>query len=224
MMLIEARNLTKSYHQGKHVTHALDWADLSVEKGRFVSIVGRSGSGKSTLAGIMAGLLRPTAGSVMFQGQPYAALGDAALCELRNKHIGYIPQGMCLLGNFTVLDNVRMPCFLGTEMTSVTERARSFLDRVGLLELCERYPHQLSGGQMRRVAIARAFMNDPDLIIADEPTSNLDQETAGEITALLKDACAQGTAVVVVSHEQDTLRFSDAVYTMEGGKIRPGAG
>lgn len=221
-MLLKAENLYKDYSLSpEHVVTAVDNVSFSLDKGKFVSIIGRSGSGKSTLISILAGLLRPVRGAVYLQGTDYSSLSDDALCYMRNKLIGYIPQGMCLLSNLNILDNIRLPWFLGGRLLPCVSKAEELLEQVGLAEYSRRYPYQISGGQMRRVAIARALMNSPALVIADEPTSNLDEETASDINRLLKSLCGNGTAVLIVSHEKDALKLSDEAYKMEQGKLEP---
>jgi putative ABC transport system ATP-binding protein len=221
MGLLELRELTKEYKRGGRAFNAVNQANLSVEPGDFISIIGRSGSGKTTLLNMGAGLLRPTEGTVLFEGNDIHRLSDKEISFLRNEKIGYVPQGQSLLSNFTVFDNVCIPWFLFKREGDVEGRAFILLEKVGISHLAAAYPRELSGGEMRRAAIARALINEPRLLIADEPTSDLDAGTTGEIMRLFKTIAREGTAVLIVTHELDTLDYGNKTYVMDAGNITP---
>jgi putative ABC transport system ATP-binding protein len=219
MGLLELRELSKEYHRGGRAFNAVNHANLSVEPGDFISIIGRSGSGKTTLLNMGAGLLHPTGGSVFFDGKDIYALGDKDISFLRNDKIGYVPQGQSLLSNFTVFDNVCIPWFLFNREGDAEGRAFILLEKVGIAHLAASYPKELSGGEMRRAAIARALINSPRLLIADEPTSDLDVQTTAEIMRLFKTIAQEGTAVLIVTHELDTLNYGNKTYSMDAGNL-----
>jgi putative ABC transport system ATP-binding protein len=168
-----------------------------------------------------AGLLRPTAGSVFFEGRDIYGLSDKDISFLRNEKIGYVPQGQSLLSNFSVFDNVCIPWFLFKREGDVEGRAFILLEKVGISHLAASYPRELSGGEMRRAAIARALINEPRLLIADEPTSDLDVQTTAEIMKLFSAIAAGGTAVLIVTHEIDTLNYGNKTYSMDAGNLLP---
>jgi putative ABC transport system ATP-binding protein len=224
MSLLELQELTKAYRRGGRVFNAVDRACFSVDSGDFISIIGRSGSGKSTLLNMSAGLIKPTGGAVFFEGKDIHTLKDQEISFFRNEKIGYVPQGQSLLGNFTVLENVTLPWFLFKRETSPgamlpEERALTLLEKTGIGHLGASFPRELSGGEMRRTAIARALINKPALLIADEPTSDLDAETTGDIMRLLSEVAREGTAVLIVTHELDTLPYGNKTYSMNAGTL-----
>jgi putative ABC transport system ATP-binding protein len=221
MGLLELRELTKEYKRGERSFNAVNQASLSVEPGDFISIIGRSGSGKTTLLNMGAGLLRPTRGSVFFEEKDLYALRDKDISFLRNEKIGYVPQGQSLLSNFSVFDNVCIPWFLFRRGGDVEGRAFILLEKVGISHLAASYPKELSGGEMRRAAIARALINDPRLLIADEPTGDLDAQTTAEIMGLFSRISREGTELLIVTHELDTLRYGNKTYSMDAGKLLP---
>ena len=226
MSLLELNELTKKYRRGGKAFNAVDRANLSVGAGDFISIIGRSGSGKSTLLNMSAGLIKPTQGTVFFDGKDIHQLNDKEISLFRNEKIGYVPQGQSLLANFTVLENVCLPWFLFKRETAPgeplpEERAFVLLEKTGISHLAASYPKELSGGEMRRVAIARSLINNPKLLIADEPTSDLDEETTTEIMRLLSAIAKEGTAVLIVTHELDTLSYGNKTYAMSGGNLSP---
>jgi putative ABC transport system ATP-binding protein len=223
MGLLELKELTKEYKRGGRTFNAVNRANLSVEPGDFISIIGRSGSGKTTLLNMGAGLLKPNRGSVFFEGNDIYALRDKDISFLRNEKIGYVPQGQSLLSNFTVFDNVCLPWFLFRRERNVEGRAFILLEKVGISHLASSYPRELSGGEMRRAAIARALVNEPRLLIADEPTSDLDAQTTVEIMKLFAAIVREGTAVLIVTHELDTLDYGNKTYTMDAGNLLPHA-
>ncbi|HEX2946989.1 MAG TPA: ABC transporter ATP-binding protein [Clostridia bacterium] len=220
MMLLELRQLRKDYKRGEKTFPAVDNIDLSVRQADFICIKGRSGSGKSTLLGMIAGLLSPTSGSIGFEGRDFSELSDQVLSYIRNTSIGYIPQGRSILSNLTVFDNVRLPFFLQGRKGNPSERALSLLHDMGLGGLADAYPAQLSGGELRRVSIARALINSPSLILADEPTGDLDQLTARGIVQLFKEISTAGTAVIMVTHEPDLSGYgNNRLFTMDSGSL-----
>jgi putative ABC transport system ATP-binding protein len=219
MGILEIRELTKEYKRGGRAFNAVNNVNLSVERGDFISIIGRSGSGKSTLLNMSAGLLKPSAGTVCFEGRDIFSLADMSISLLRNEKIGYVPQGQSLLSNFTVLENVCIPWFLFKREGEPEERALALLEKTGIVHLAASYPKQLSGGEMRRVAIARSLVNNPALLIADEPTGDLDAETTADIMRLLSVIAKEGTAVLIVTHELDTLSYGNKTYSMNAGNL-----
>ena len=219
MGILELRELTKEYRRGQRAFNAVNNVNLSVQRGDFISIIGRSGSGKSTLLNMSAGLLKPTEGTVLFDGQDISGLADKQISLLRNEKIGFVPQGQSLLANFTVLENICVPWFLFKRAGEPEERALVLLEKTGIAHLAASYPKELSGGEMRRVAIARALINKPELLIADEPTGDLDAETTADIMQLLHDIAQEGTAVLIVTHELDTLSYGNKTYSMNSGNL-----
>jgi len=219
MDILELRELTKEYRRGERAFNAVNNVNLSVQRGDFISIIGRSGSGKSTLLNMSAGLLKPSAGAVLFDGQDISSLADKQISLLRNERIGFVPQGQSLLANITVLENVCVPWFLFKRAGEPAERALALLEKTGISHLAASYPKELSGGEMRRVAIARALINKPELLIADEPTGDLDAETTADIMKLLRDIAQEGTAVLIVTHELDTLSYGNKTYSMNSGNL-----
>jgi putative ABC transport system ATP-binding protein len=219
MGLLELKELTKEYKRGGRSFNAVNRVNLSVEPGDFISIIGRSGSGKTTLLNMGAGLLNPTGGTVFFEGKDVYTLRDKDISFLRNEKIGYVPQGQSLLSNFTVFDNVCIPWFLFSREGDVEGRAFILLEKVGISHLAASYPKELSGGEMRRAAIARALINEPRLLIADEPTSDLDTQTTAEIMKLFKAIAQEGTAILIVTHELDTLDYGNKTYSMDAGNL-----
>ncbi|MGM9638618.1 MAG: ABC transporter ATP-binding protein [Butyricicoccaceae bacterium] len=220
-MVLEVKDLCKQYTRGGRPFYAVDHVSLTVDKGEFVSIIGRSGSGKSTLLNLIAGLLDPTAGEIRICGRSLAGMDDDALSALRNMALGYVPQGQTVLGNLTVLDNVRLPFYFGARTGPSSDRARALLEQVGIGHLAGSLPRELSGGELRRVSIARAMMCSHDLLVLDEPTGDLDPRTTEEIVTLLRGIARDGTAVLMVTHELDTVGCGDRVLEMDCGKLSP---
>lgn len=222
-MLLEIKGLSRGYQRRGKAFWAVNSVDLSIGQGDFVNIIGRSGSGKSTLLNMAAGLLMPTSGSIRLNGTELYALKDKDISELRNTRLGYIPQGLGTLSTLTVFDNVRLPYFLSRRQGDASGRASFLLDEVGISALADMLPSQLSGGELRRVLIARALMNEPDILIADEPTSDLDIETTREIMELFARINKNGTTILIVTHELDTLEFGNRVLTMASGQLTEGS-
>jgi len=219
--VLELKELTKEYKRGGRAFNAVDRASLSVKQGDFISIIGRSGSGKSTLLNMSAGLIKPSEGNVFFNNTDIYTLNDREISLFRNEKIGYVLQGQSLLSNFTVLENVCIPWFLYKREGDPADRALALLEKTGIGNLALSYPRELSGGEMRRVAIARSLINKPSLLIADEPTNDLDPETTEEIMKLLRSITEDGTAILVVTHELDTLSYGNKTYTMNNGNLSP---
>ena len=222
-MIIEATGLTKEFARargGKRLFTAVHPLDIGLEERQLTLVAGHSGSGKSTLANMLAGILTPTAGHVRLDGTDLYSLRDEELSRLRNERIGLVPQGHTALRALTVLDNVLLPSILYTKDEAPADRARELLAAVGLGDLTDAAPTELSGGELRRMAIARALLMDPAVVVADEPTAGLDSANATAVLTLLRDAADRGTAVLVVSHEAEAQRFADRSYVMEDGHLR----
>ena len=280
--LLTLTDLTRQFVRRGTPFDAVSHVNLTVDVGEFIAIVGRSGNGKSTLINMVAGLIRPTSGTVSVAGRNVADLGDKALSVLRNRTIGFVTQSQTLLGNLTVLDNVILPAtmfpeplpfaqnaeatdavaqvdavastdavaqaaatndeaaadlFMPDVIAPITDRentpsntaasrpdlfatrARMLLTQLGVADLADSYPRELSGGEMRRVSIARALMNQPSLLIADEPTGDLDQESTDIVMRLLEDQANNGTAILMVTHDPDALEYADRVYRMDAGVL-----
>ena len=222
-MIIEATGLTKEFARargGKRLFTAVHPLDIGLEERQLTVVSGHSGSGKSTLANMLAGILTPTAGHVRLDGTDLYSLRDEELSRLRNERIGLVPQGHTALRALTVLDNVLLPSILYSKDEAPAERARELLAAVGLDDLADAAPTELSGGELRRMAIARALLMDPAIVIADEPTAGLDSANATAVLPLLRDAADRAAAVLVVSHEAEAQRFADRSYVMEDGHLR----
>lgn len=199
-MIIECRELTKSYMVGNSRVNAVQRVNLSVNRGDFLVILGHSGSGKTTLLSLIGGLTTPDSGQVLVDGVENWQQSDQALSSMRNSRIGFVFQFASLIPNLTVLENIVLPLSFCRQPAGNRAMAEAILAEVGLADKADSFPAQLSGGQQRRVAIARAVVNCPDIILADEPTGDLDEETEGEILALFRRYHAQGTTFVVVTH------------------------
>lgn len=285
--LLELVDLTRQFVRRGTPFDAVSHVDLTIDAGEFVAIVGRSGNGKSTLINMIAGLVRPSSGTVHVDGREVTELSDKELSLLRNRTIGFVTQSQTLLGNLTVLDNVILPATMfpdalpfmeaenkddaaaqkqnntaetvpgiesvadenSTESSTepdpfmpdviapiadadgkpsnsaasqpdlFTERAKHLLTQLGVADLADSYPRELSGGEMRRVSIARALMNQPKLLIADEPTGDLDQESTDIVMQLLRSQADNGTAILMVTHDPDALEYADKVYRMDAGVL-----
>lgn len=199
-MIIECSSLTKKYEVGSSSVHAVDSVNLSVSKGDFVVILGHSGSGKTTLLSLIGGLTTPDSGQVFVDGVENWQQSDKALSTIRNSRIGFVFQFASLIPNLTVMENILLPLSFCRQPAGSREMATEVLSEVGLADKANSFPSQLSGGQQRRVAIARSFVNCPDIILADEPTGDLDEETEGDILNLFKKYHQKGTTFVVVTH------------------------
>jgi len=217
--VIECRALTKTLPSGGRALTILEGVDLAIEAGELVAVVGPSGSGKSTLLGLLAGLDRPTSGTVQLQGTALEGLDEDALALLRRERVGFVFQSFQLLGNLTARENVLLPLEL-TGFEGARERAEEVLAEVGLAERAHHYPSQLSGGEQQRVALARAFASRPAILFADEPTGNLDSETGEKVLELLLDMRARhGTTLVLVTHDASIAGRADREVHLFGGRV-----
>ena len=220
--MLEIKNISKAYNrQGKDFFAVKD-VNLNILGGDFVHIIGRSGSGKSTLLNIVAGLLSADNGTLSLDGTNYLELNDEEKSKFRNKNIGFIPQSPALLGYLNILENIRLPYDMYEKDGDSEGKARYFLNELGLEHLAKSYPKELSGGELRRIIIARALMTEPRILIADEPTSDLDIEATKEVMDLLKKINEKGTSILIVTHELETLKYGKKVYTMSEGVLTEG--
>ena len=218
-MTIRARSLTKDFPRSSAVLTAVAPTDLTLEGSSLTVVTGRSGCGKSTLLTMLAGLLTPTAGTVEVDGQDLYALAEPERSHLRNERIGLVPQGHAALRSLTVLENVLLPAVIHGDAQPPVERATALLEDVGLTALAEQHPQELSGGELRRLAMARALLMGPGALLADEPTAGLDSENVAAVLDLLRRAADDGAAVLVVTHEPEAERVADRVLTMDGGRL-----
>lgn len=200
-------------------TFNLDPLDFELECGKMIEITGRSGSGKSTLLNMLAGMLTPTSGKVLLDDTDLYALDEKSLSRLRNEKIGLIPQGHTALLSLTVLENVILQAILYHKDAPPEESAKELLEKVGIGNLANAKPNELSGGELRRMAIARAMLLHPGILLADEPTAGLDNENTLAVLSLLRIAADDGAAVLLVTHENEAAQYADQVYTMDGGKL-----
>lgn len=219
--MIEARGLVKTYRMGESTIRALDGVDLSIAEGELLAVTGPSGSGKSTLMNILGCLDRPDAGSYRLAGEDVSHLSDDRLAEIRNRRIGFVFQTFNLLSRMTALENVGLPLMYAGR-SDFRERAEEALASVGLAGRANHEPNQLSGGERQRVAIARAIVTNPAVILADEPTGNLDSRTGAEIMELFERLNAQGRTIVIVTHDSSVARHCRRELKMRDGRIVDG--
>jgi putative ABC transport system ATP-binding protein len=218
--LIEVKGLSKIYRVGGEELRALDGVSLRVERGAFVAIMGASGSGKSTLMNIVGCLDRPTSGSYRLAGRDVSRLSPGRLAEVRNQLLGFVFQSYNLLARTSAVENVELPLvYAGVPARERRRRARAALERVDLGARLEHHPAQLSGGQQQRVAIARAIVNRPELVLADEPTGNLDSKTSESVMGLFQELSREGLTILYVTHEPDIARYASRVLVMKDGRI-----
>jgi ABC-type lipoprotein export system ATPase subunit len=219
--VIELRGVTKHYRlSGDVLVKAVEGVNLTIKDGEFVMIVGRSGSGKTTLLSLIGGLTKPTSGSVSVGGVDLWSLDDSAQSRFRAEKMGFVFQIPSLLPTLTVLDNVKLPSMFSKKHGEVGERAVSLLEMVGLSEKAHAYPSQLSVGQQKRVALARALMNEPEIVLADEPTSDLDKSTELEIMKLMERIRTEGPrTLIMVTHNPELESYADQVRTMSDGVL-----
>jgi ABC-type lipoprotein export system ATPase subunit len=220
MAVVSARGLVKTFGEGRAARRVLDGAELDVEAGEIVAVLGRSGSGKSTLLHVLGGLDRPEAGVVQVAGRRVTGARERELSALRRGQIGFVFQFFHLLPELTGEANVLLAGRVRGADPEALERGRRLVDRLGLRPVAGSLPHQLSGGEQQRFAIARALVNDPALVLADEPTGNLDVEAGAEVLALLRGLAADGRAVVLVTHEATAAAIADRVLELHGGRLR----
>ncbi len=219
-MLLEVKNLRKDYKRATQQFSAVNNISFSMAQNDFISIMGKSGSGKTTLLNMIAGLLTPTQGKVTINGTNLFELDDKQVSAFRNQYLGYIPQGSSLLPNLTALENIRLPFSLTKrEKQSSLNYALQLLEKAQISYLKDAYPANMSGGEMRRIAILRALICQPQLVIADEPTSDLDEESSAQIMALLADIHQQGTGLLIVTHDNDVAGYSQRTLKMSSGRL-----
>lgn len=219
MEILKVENLTKTYGSGENLVHAVDDVSFSVEKGEFVAIVGASGSGKSTLLHLIGGVDRPTSGKIFVDGNDISKMNDDKLAVFRRRQVGIVYQFYNLIPILTVEENITLPCDLDGRGVD-RERLEMILDSFGLRARRKHLPNQLSGGQQQRTSIARALINNPSLVLADEPTGNLDSKSSEEVMSMLK-ICNQsyGQTVIMITHNLDIAKQADRIITISDGKI-----
>jgi putative ABC transport system ATP-binding protein len=220
-VVIHLKNVNKYYHMGESIVRAVDGIDIEVIKGSFVAIMGPSGSGKSTTMNLVGSLDTPTKGSIFLDGHDISHLDESDLAQLRGKNIGFIFQQFNLIPTLTVKENIMLPMTLqGYDIEEREERVLELLKKVELLDRGGHYPNQISGGQQQRVAIARALANDPEVILADEPTGNLDTHTGEKVMDVLKKLNEEGKTIVMVTHSPELAKeYADIVYWLKDGKV-----
>ncbi len=220
MALIEIKNITKQYTSGDDVVEALRGVDISIEAGEFITIMGQSGSGKSTLLSVLGGMNHPTTGEVEMSGVKLYQLPGEKLADFRAQNLGFVFQSFNLISYLTAIENVMLPLAI-VKMSSAAKKtaARQALERVGLGNKLDRLPNQLSGGEQERVAIARAIVNNPHILLADEPTGNLDSKTSEEVMALFRELNDAGQTVVMVTHNPENGAYADRTINLKDGKV-----
>lgn len=226
-VILKAENVHKSYRMGATRVHVLKGADLAVQEGEFIAIVGASGSGKSTFLHVLGGLDRPDKGTIQFNGRDLSRMSTGELNRFRNEKVGFVFQFYHLLDELTVLENVMLPAMISRSIAgwlagrrAVRQRAEALLDQMGLKERLKHKPYQLSGGERQRVAIGRALMNDPVLLLADEPTGNLDSATGNGILNILGALNKAGQTIVMVTHDDRIARKAQRIVTLVDGRAR----
>ncbi len=218
-MLLQTKQLSRTFTRSGSDFFAVKEADFTIDSSDFVFIVGRSGSGKTTLLNLLSGILEPTSGTVLFEDKDITLMSDTEKSYYRNESMGFVPQSLGALPNLSVLDNVRVPFFLFKRDGDTEGRALSLLEVMGIAHLKDEMPKNLSGGESKRMLIARALMNAPKLLIADEPTANLDAETAAGVMQAVKDVNKLGTAVLIVTHDSTILDPHCTTYRMDAGTL-----
>lgn len=219
--IISVRNLYKIYRVGENKVRALNGVDMDIRKGEFCAIVGTSGSGKSTLLNMLAGLEKPTKGTIVINGTHIEKMSENQLVKFRRDHVGFIFQSFNLLKTYTAVENVAMPLvFKGVELKKRTDKAKQMLKLVGLEKHMKHRPLQMSGGQQQRVGVARALVVNPKIIFADEPTGNLDSSTSKEVMDLMRDVVRkQGQTLIMVTHDNQLAGYADRIFRIIDGKI-----
>lgn len=220
MAFLEAQKLVKEYNRRGKTFRAVDDIDFTIEPGDFVMIEGESGSGKTTFLNLLTGLTDPTSGVVIIDGRSLKETGDKEISKIRNQKIKYIPQGESLLSALTVRENILFPFTIGGLERPSEERLLEVSDKLGITDLLDEYPSDLSGGEMRRATIARAVINKPSLIIADEPTGSLDSANTFKVMEIFRYIASEGTAVIVVTHQKETLGYATRVLEMDQGSLK----
>ena len=219
MAVVRASGLVKTFGGGRAARRILDGADLEVERGEVVAVLGRSGTGKSTLLHLLGGLDRPEAGEIEIAGERVTGASEAELSRLRRRHVGFVFQFFHLLPELSGEGNVLLAGRVRGAHPRAGARGTELIDRLGLRHVAASLPHQLSGGEQQRFAIARALVNDPAVLLADEPTGNLDQEAGTQVLGLLRAGADEGRAVVMVTHEAGATAMADRVLRLDGGKL-----
>ncbi len=216
-VILEAREVFRDFNAGTSTVRALAATSLQVQRGEFVVVRGPSGSGKSTLLSLLSGMDRPSGGTVCFQGEPLHMLTEKKLAGVRNRHFGFIFQSPHALYDRTVVENVSLPARYSETLQpkDVEERARQLLEYVGLSPLAERFPNTLSGGELQRVAFARALLCDPEVVFADEPTGSLDAENSRKLLELLQDQIAMQRTVVMVTHDEQAMTYGSRIINLD---------
>jgi putative ABC transport system ATP-binding protein len=218
--MLALTNITKNFQNGEEIVTALNDVSIEVKENEFVAIMGSSGSGKSTLMNVLGCLDTPNSGVYKLDGKDVASMSDDDLSQVRNKHIGFIFQTFHLLSKLDVVGNVKLPLrYSDVDEEEADKRAAALIDRVGLGHRKRHKPFELSGGQRQRVAIARALINKPSVILADEPTGNLDSKTSNEIMSLLTELHKQGQTIVMVTHEDEIATYAQRIIIMKDGKV-----
>jgi putative ABC transport system ATP-binding protein len=220
MALLELKNISRHYTLGTEVVKALQSVTLSIERGEYIALMGPSGSGKSTLMNVIGCLDTPTEGKYVLNGKEVSKMTENELAEIRNKEIGFIFQTFNLIPRSTALDNVALPLvYAGYSKNDRINKAETALENVGLGDRMKHKPNELSGGQRQRVAVARALVNNPSIILADEPTGNLDSKTSEEIMMLFNDIHRQGNTIILVTHEEDIARHAHRIVRLKDGLV-----
>lgn len=220
MSLLEIKDIKRDFRLGSEVLHVLKGINLTIKKGEYVALMGPSGSGKSTLMNILGCLDTPTSGEYILNGKDVSKMSDAELADIRNKEIGFVFQTFNLMPRTTALDNVALPMvYAGVSREKRHERAKEVLKMVGLEDRMLHKPNELSGGQRQRVAVARALVNHPSIILADEPTGNLDSKTSYEIMNLFDEIYQKGNTVILVTHEEDIAQYAHRIIRLKDGLI-----
>ena len=218
--VIDLKNIIRNFQLGPQTVHVLKGIDLTIKKGEYVALMGPSGSGKSTLMNLLGCLDTPTSGSYMIANRDVSKMNDNQLADVRNKEIGFVFQTFNLIPRQTALQNVALPLvYAGEKKDKRISRAKKVLDEVGLSDRITHKPNQLSGGQRQRVAIARALVNSPSLILADEPTGNLDSSTSNEIMKLFEEIHKNGNTLIIVTHEEDIAQHANRIIRLKDGEI-----
>jgi len=221
-MKIEVNNIVKQYTRGGRHIDVLKGISLSVSSGEFISVTGRSGSGKSTLVNIIAGLTKPTSGNILWDGKDIFSFSDKEMSLYRNATIGCAPQGHSALSSLTVLENVRLPFHFSPREGDSAEKASELLKQFHIEPLADSLPKSLSGGELKRMAIARAMINRPSFLLVDEPTGDLDTQTTHVIMKIFRKAADEGMAVLMITHDHDTVEYTDKNFIMESGTLTQG--
>ena len=218
--MLTAEGISKSYKSNRR--KILDSLEISIDEGEFIAVMGESGSGKSTLLAVLAGILDPDLGQVLFEGKDLYKLSDEELSDIHKRRIGYVPQSNFFLKNYTILENIVEPFLAGSseERIAYEEKAKLHLEKLGIGDLADRFPHELSGGELKRAAIARALLTEPVLLIADEPTTGLDSGTGRIILEYLSEYVYSGHAVLVATHDDHVKEYAGQVFDIQ----KPAAG